>query len=120
MRATGPHPSLYGPETVFAPAAAPRIVANASFDAALAGATASLAWVRFGDAAPCAACHVEAPVVADGAFHELAFDVAAAPAWAGAAALSRVIFQPLGAGGVDPAIYNRTLVYVASLAAAAA
>ena len=118
LNVTGPHPSVIGPLSVWQPSAAPRVLVNASFATSLAGARSSLAWQRFGDDAPCAACHLEVAAVADGAFHLQAFDVASVPKWADAAALVRLIWQPLGAAPVDPSVYYKSLVAVASIVAA--
>lgn len=113
---TGPHPSVFGPLSVFPSASVSRVIVNASFDATLAGSHASLAWEPLGAGSPCPACYVDVPVVADGATHSIVFDVTSAPSWVGA--LERVIFQPLGAAPVDPAVYYRpNLIRISSIMA---
>ncbi len=119
LNVTGAHPTLVGPISVWDPAAAPRIVVNASFDASLgAGTTAALWWVPFGASSECPTCVATAPVVADGRFHELEFNVAAVPAYTSAPAVTQLLFQPLGAAPVPPAVVGRPgLVTVAAITA---
>lgn len=107
LNVTGPHPMITGPTTLFAPLAISKIMVNASLDASLSGVTAALWFERLGDAGPCADCVVLVAAPADGAFHVLEFDLAGTPAWASAPAIQRIIFQPLGAAAVPPAVYGR-------------
>ena len=65
----------------------------------------------------CADCLVTAAVAAGAGFAPLVFELAAAPAWRRAAAVERVLFQPLGAAGVNASLWGRELVDVASLVA---
>ena len=104
LNVTGPHPTIEGPISVWAPSDAPTIVVNASLDASLVGTTAALWFVPFGAASECPTCVALAPVVADGRFHEVVFNLGAVPEYAAAAAITQVLFQPLGAAPVPPAV----------------
>lgn len=113
LRVTGPHPALIGPETVFPTTSVAAVLVNVSFAAALpqpVPAQALLWWTPLGSGAPCAQCVAGAPLVADGAFHVLRFELAGVAAWAGA--VSRVEFQPLGAAPVDAGAYAGLTVCV--------
>jgi hypothetical protein len=107
---TGPHPFLSGPVTVFPPSAAPVVSVNASHDPSLAGAESIVWFWRLEDnveGTPCATCLLPLPAIADGAFHVYEFALASVPEYAGAAAITRVAYQPLGAAAVDPRVYGR-------------
>ena len=125
LNVSGPHPLVSSPITVFAPAAVPVVRVNASHDASLgSGVESVLWWWRFGDdvgGSPCAACVLGVPAIADGAFHTYDFDVSSVPSYAGAEAITRIVYQPLGAADVSPSVFGRPgIVAVASILAAPA
>jgi hypothetical protein len=100
----------------------PVLRVNASHDPSLgAGVETLVWWWRLGDdvgAAPCAACLLATTAVADGAFHAYDFALASVPSWADAPAITRIVYQPLGAAAVGPGVYGRPgLVAVASITA---
>jgi hypothetical protein len=117
LNISGPHPGVVGPITVFNPSAAPQIVVNVSYssDPLLQGAVSALNWVVFGDNDVCSACVLTAPIISDGTYHSLTFELATVPAWASASAITRIEFQPLGRATVDPRVYNRALITLASI-----
>ena len=118
---TGSHPSIWGPSSVFSPQDALTIKVNASYHASLAGSTAALWWISYtGDAAadsqPCPACVSTLQVpTADGEFHEMSFDLSALPSYTSLSAVTRIIFQPLGAAPVDPSVLNKHLFVLSSI-----
>ena len=120
LNITGPHPLVSGPITVFSASSVPGLRVNASHDASLGAGVESLVWWwRLGDdvgAAPCATCLLAVQAIADGAFHVYDFALAAVPEWSGA--ITRIVYQPLGAAAVSPGVYGRPgIVAVASIVA---
>jgi hypothetical protein len=119
MTFTGPHPVVIGPLSVWNPKDALRFTLNVSYHTELEGSRGVLLWVPLGERDSCAQCFAVAqtPVVADGAFHLLTFDLTGVPAYTGLQAITRVAFQPLGSAPIDPGLYNKPLFALASLMA---
>ena len=99
---TGPHPTIYGPITVFQPALVTTVFVSATFDAtAPAGAAAALVWRVLGQPNVCDGCAVTLPIVADGAPHVYAFRLAGHALYDSAPAITQIGFQPLGSAPVS-------------------
>jgi hypothetical protein len=117
LNISGPHPGVVGPITVFSPSDAPRIVVNVSYasDPLLQGAFSALYWIAFGENEVCPSCVLTAQIIADGEFHDVTFELATVPSWSSASAITRIEFQPLIGAAVDPRVYGRALVTLASI-----
>lgn len=114
---TGPHPVVVGGLSVWNPKSALKITLNVSYHAELAGSRAVLLWVPLGERDSCAQCFAESPdpVVADGGYHLLTFDLTGVTAYTGLEAITRVAFQPLGSAPISPGLYGKALFALASL-----
>lgn len=96
LNITGPHPGIRGPTSVFSPAAARVVRVSAVYDASLAGGSASLVWRVLGTGSAAVSGELTVPYIADGAEHTYTFDLSSNPAWRNAAAITQILFQPLG------------------------
>ena len=117
LNVTGQFPTLHSPLTVFSPARALRVVVNISYTSLPPGvANAALWFVALGEDTPCPTCLAAAAVgPADGTWRELAFDLAANPAYTALAAVTQVLFQPFGAAPLEPMHFAEGKACVASI-----
>jgi hypothetical protein len=118
LNMTGPHPTIFGPVTMFKPNEATIIAVNVSYSTTVSSSTMAAMWyIGFNGSInnPCSTCVLLLPIVPDGNFHTLFFDLTKIPGYLNEQAILQIIFQPLGAASIDPTLYGQSLVNVSSI-----
>jgi len=118
LNITGPHPTIFGPVTMFKPSDALVFAVNVSYSSTLPSTTIAAMWfVGFNGTIndPCPTCVSFLTVVPDDNYHILLFNLSNVVGYLDEEAILQIIFQPLGAAGIDPSLYGQSIVNVSSI-----